>query len=200
MELVAELGRTLAFAYASGVNLYATVALLGLAARYDWVALPPQFSAFDNPWVIGVALGLYLVEFFADKIPWVDTAWDMLHTVIRPIGGALVAVTTLGEATPAVQAVIGLAGGTIAAGSHFTKAGTRAAVNTSPEPFSNWTLSLLEDVFVIGLGVVALQYPVVALAVAVAAIVATVVALVILARWMRRRFGPAAPSGVPATR
>ena len=159
MDLVAELGRTLAFAYASGINLYATVAILGLAAHFQWVALPPQFAAFDNPWVIGVALSLYVVEFLADKIPWVDTAWDMLHTVIRPIGGALVAVTTLGDATPAMQAIIGLAGGTIAAGSHFTKAGTRAAVNTSPEPFSNWALSLFEDVFVIGLGVVALKYP-----------------------------------------
>lgn len=190
MELVAELGRTLAFAYASGVNLYATVAILGLAAHFQWVALPPQFAAFDNPWVIGVAVALYAVEFLADKIPWVDTAWDMLHTVIRPIGGALVAVTTLGEATPTVQAIVGLAGGTIAAGSHFAKAGTRAAVNTSPEPFSNWALSLFEDVFVIGLGMVALKYPVVALLVAVAAIAFTVTALVLVARWMRRRFGP----------
>jgi hypothetical protein len=189
MDLVAELGRTLAFAYASGINLYATVAILGLAAHFQWVALPPQFAAFDNPWVIGVALSLYAVEFLADKIPWVDTAWDMLHTVIRPIGGALVAVTTLGDATPGMQAIIGLAGGTIAAGSHFTKAGTRAAVNTSPEPFSNWALSLFEDVFVIGLGVVALKYPVIALLVAVAAIVFTVTALVMVARWMRRRFG-----------
>ena len=189
MELVAELGRTLAFAYASGVNLYATVAILGLAAHFQWVALPPQFAAFDNPWVIGTALALYVVEFFADKVPWVDTAWDMLHTVIRPVGGALVAVTTLGEATPAVQAIIGLAGGTIAAGSHFTKAGTRAAVNTSPEPFSNWALSLFEDVLVIGLGIVALKYPVIALVVALTGIAFTVVALVVVARWMRRRFG-----------
>jgi hypothetical protein len=194
MELVAELGRTLAFAYASGVNLYATVAILGLAAHFQWVALPPQFAAFDNPWVIGVALALYLVEFVADKLPWVDTAWDMLHTIIRPVGGALVAVTTLGEATPTVQAIIGLAGGTIAAGSHFTKAGARAAVNTSPEPFSNWALSLFEDVFVIGLGVVALKYPLVALAVALAAIVFTVVTLVMVARWMRRRFGQGTPA------
>lgn len=196
MDLVAELGRTLAFAYASGINLYATVAILGLAAHFQWVALPPQFAAFDNPWVIGVALSLYAVEFLADKIPWVDTAWDMLHTVIRPIGGALVAVTTLGDATPGMQAIIGLAGGTIAAGSHFTKAGTRAAVNTSPEPFSNWALSLFEDVFVIGLGVVALKYPVIALLVAVAAIVFTVTALVMVARWMRRRFGQ--PAAEPA--
>jgi hypothetical protein len=199
MELVAELGRTLAFAYASGVNLYATVAILGLAAHFQWVALPPQFAAFDNPWVIGTALTLYAVEFFADKIPWVDTAWDMLHTIVRPIGGAIVAVTTLGEATPAVQAIIGLAGGTIAAGSHFTKAGTRAAVNTSPEPFSNWALSLFEDVFVIGLGIVALKYPVIALVVALAAIAFTVAALVTVARWMRRRFGQATATSAAST-
>jgi hypothetical protein len=199
MELVAELGRTLAFAYASGVNLYATVAILGLAAHFQWVALPPQFAAFDNPWVIGTAIALYVVEFFADKVPWVDTAWDMLHTVIRPVGGALVAVTTLGEATPAVQAMIGLAGGTIAAGSHFTKAGARAAVNTSPEPFSNWALSLFEDVLVIGLGVVALKYPVIALVVALAAIVFTIVALVMVARWMRRRFGQSTAAPVASS-
>ena len=156
------------------------------------MALPPQFAAFDNPWVIGTAVLLYAVEFFADKVPWIDTAWDMLHTIIRPLGGALVAVTTLGEATPAVQAIIGLAGGTLAAGSHLTKAGTRAAVNTSPEPFSNWALSLFEDVFVIGLGVVALKYPLIALVVVLVAIGFTAAALVAVARWMRRRFGQAA--------
>jgi Domain of unknown function (DUF4126) len=189
IEILAGLGRTLGFSFAAGINLYATVAILGLASRYGWVSLPEQYRVFDSDLIIGVAITLYVIEFFADKIPWVDTAWDMLHTIIRPLGGALVAVTTLGDATPATQAIIGLAGGTIAAGSHFTKAGTRAAVNTSPEPFSNWALSLFEDVFVIGLGVIALKYPMIALLVAVAAIVFTVAALVLVARWMRRRFG-----------
>ena len=94
------LGRTAAFSFAAGVNLYATVAMIGLAARFDWVDLPPQFAIFDNGWVIGAALALYLVEFFADKIPYVDTLWDILHTAIRPLGGALIAVASLGDASP----------------------------------------------------------------------------------------------------
>ena len=96
MDLV-TLGRTLGFSFAAGVNLYATVAILGLAARYGWVELPPQFRAFDNSVVIGVAIVMYVVEFFADKIPYLDSLWDLVHTAIRPVGGALIAVATLGE-------------------------------------------------------------------------------------------------------
>src|SRR5687768_18507706 len=93
------LGRTLGFSFAARVNLYATVATLGLAPRYGWVSLPPQFQAFNSDLVIGAALVMYFVEFFADKIPYVDTIWDVIHTAIRPVGGALIAVTTLGEAS-----------------------------------------------------------------------------------------------------
>ena len=153
------LGRTLGFSFAAGVNLYATVAILGLAARYHWVTLPPQFEVFNNNVVIGAAIALYVVEFFADKIPYVDTLWDILHTAIRPIGGALIAVATLGEASPAMEGMVALLGGTVAAGSHLTKTSTRAAANASPEPFSNWILSLGEDLFVVGLGFLTLQYP-----------------------------------------
>lgn len=191
MELMATLGRTLGFSFAAGVNLYATVAILGLASRYGWVDLPPQFQAFNSDIVIGAAIVMYLIEFFADKIPYVDTLWDMIHTAIRPVGGALIAVTTLGEASPTVEGLVALMGGAVAAGSHLTKTSTRAAVNTSPEPFSNWLLSLGEDVFVVGLGYLALQYPVAAL------IVASVLVVLILAffalilrtvrRWFRRR-------------
>src|SRR5918997_6550738 len=106
MEAFATLGRTLGFSFAAGVNLYATVALLGLASRYGWVSLPPQFQAFDNDWVIGVAIVMYVIEFFADKIPYVDSVWDMVHTAIRPVGGALVAVTTLGETSPTLEGVV----------------------------------------------------------------------------------------------
>lgn len=166
MDVIATLGRTLGFSFAAGVNLYATVAVLGLAARYEWIALPPQFEVFDHDLVIAAALTMYAVEFFADKIPWVDTAWDLVHTLIRPLGGALIAVTALGEASPGVQGLIALLGGSVAASSHLTKTGTRAVVNTSPEPFSNWLLSLGEDVFVVGLGFLALTYPVAAFVVA----------------------------------
>ena len=103
MEWLATLGRTMGFSLAAGVNLYATVALLGLASRYGWVALPEQFKIFDNSWIIGAAGVLYAVEFVADKIPWVDSIWDSVHTFIRPVGGAVIAVATLGDQSPAMQ-------------------------------------------------------------------------------------------------
>ena len=183
MDLLISLGRTLGFSLTSGVNLYATVAILGLAARYDWVALPPQYEVFGSDWVIGGALVLYAIEFVADKIPWVDSIWDSVHTFVRPVGGALVAVGTLGDASPSTEVIIGLLGGTIAASSHLTKASTRVAANTSPEPFTNWGLSLVEDVFVIGLGLLALKYPLVALGITVAILITIVLAL----RWIFRK-------------
>ena len=183
MDLLVSLGRTLGFSLTSGVNLYATVAILGLAARFNWVALPPQYEVFANDWIIGGALALYAIEFIADKIPWVDSMWDSVHTFIRPVGGALVAVGTAGDASRTYEVMMALLGGTIAAGSHFTKASTRVAANASPEPFSNWALSFLEDIFVIGLGLLALQYPLVALSVTVVLIVIIVLAL----RWTIRK-------------
>ena len=188
MEWVAALGRTLGFSLGAGINLYATVAIVGLAARYQWVDLPAQFRIFDNDWVIGAALLLYAVEFVADKIPWVDTAWDAVHTFIRPLGGALIAVTTLGQASPPVQGLVAVLGGLVAAGSHATKAGTRAVANASPEPFSNWLLSLGEDVFVVGLTVLALMYPLAALVVTIVAIAVMAVFAATLIRAARRRF------------
>ncbi len=191
MELAATLGRTLGFSFAAGVNLYATVAVLGLAARYGWVSLPPQFQAFNNDIVIGVALVLYVVEFFADKIPYVDSLWDILHTAIRPVGGALIAVATIGQASPTVEGMIALLGGAVAASSHLTKTSTRAVANASPEPLSNWLLSVAEDLFVVGLGYLALRYPTAALVV-VAILVVVIVALAAtiyrsVRRWFSRR-------------
>ena len=188
------LGRTLGFSFAAGVNLYATVAILGLAARYGWVQLPPQFDVFDHDIVIGVAIAMYFVEFFADKIPYVDSLWDLIHTAIRPVGGALIAVATLGDASPAVEGLVALLGGTVAAGSHLTKTSTRAAANTSPEPFSNWLLSIGEDLFVVGLGYLALQYPIAALVVAIVLLVLIVVFAAVIIRTVRRWFAGRRPS------
>jgi hypothetical protein len=185
MDLVMSLGRTLGFSLTSGVNLYATMAILGLATKYEWVALPAQYDVFASDWVIGLSLLLFAVEFVADKIPWVDSLWDSVHTFIRPIGGALIAVATLGEATPMLEVLIGLLGGTVAAGSHFTKASTRLAANASPEPFSNWALSFFEDAFVLGLGLLALKYPVAAFVVAVLILLAIVLALGWIIRKLR---------------
>ena|SRR5688500_2477072 len=176
------------FAFAAGLNLYAAVAILGLAARYGWVQLPPQFDVFNHDWVIGAALVMYVVEFIADKVPWVDSMWDSVHTAIRPIGGALIAMTAIGDASPAIEGLAALLGGSLAAGTHLTKAGTRAVANTSPEPFSNWALSFSEDLFVVGLGWLALQFPVAALIVVTALTILILVFITLIVRWARRRW------------
>jgi hypothetical protein len=188
MEALASLGRTMGFSFAAGINLYATVAILGLASRYGWVQLPPQFQAFDNNWIIGTALALYVVEFIADKIPWVDSVWDAVHTVIRPIGGAAIAVATLGESSTATETMVALLGGALAASTHFTKSGTRVIANASPEPFTNWALSLGEDAFVVGLGFLALKYPAAAAVVVIVCLGLIVAFSAWIVRALRRRF------------
>jgi hypothetical protein len=189
IETLAGLGRTMGFSFAAGINLYATVAILGLASRYGWVALPEQYRVFDNDWIIGAALVMYVIEFVADKIPWLDSIWDAVHTAIRPLGGALIAIGTLGTASPEMKTLVGLLGGTLAAGTHLTKAGTRAVANTSPEPFSNWILSLTEDAFVVSLGFVALKYPLIAAAVVLVGVVLIIIFAAWIARAVRRRWG-----------
>jgi hypothetical protein len=190
MDALSALGRTLGFSFAAGINLYATIAILGLAERYGWVALPPQYRVFDTDLVIGAAIVLYIVEFFADKIPWVDTLWDGIHTVIRPVGGALIAVATLGDASPGTQTLVGLLGGALATSTHLSKAGTRAVANASPEPFTNWILSFGEDLFVVGLGALALRYPAAAALVVIACVTLMVIFAAWIARAVRARFRP----------
>lgn len=190
MEWLETIGRTLGFSLAAGVNLYATVAILGLAARYGWVTLPEQFQVFNNDWVIALAGTLYVIEFVADKIPWVDSLWDSVHTLIRPVGGALIAVASMGDLSPGMQGVVALLGGTVAAGAHVTKAGTRVAANASPEPFSNWILSFLGDGFVIGLAFITLQYPLIALAVSVTILVLIVLIVRKVWKWLRGTMAP----------
>jgi hypothetical protein len=196
LEILTTLGRTMGFSFAAGINLYATVAILGLAQRFGWVALPEQFRVFDNDYVIGAALVLYVVEFVADKVPWLDSLWDAIHTLIRPVGGALIALATLGDASPTVEGLVALLGGTLAAGTHFTKAGTRAVANTSPEPFSNWALSLAEDAFVVGLSTLALTYPLAAAVVVIVGVVVMVWFAAWIVRGVRRRWGGGQELGV----
>ena len=188
MDTLTTLGRIMGFSFSAGINLYATVAILGLASRYGWVDLPPQYRVFDNNWIIGVALVLYVVEFFADKIPWLDSVWDAVHTVIRPIGGAAIAVATLGHASPVTQTMVALLGAGLATSTHLSKAGTRVLANASPEPFTNWALSLGEDLFVVALGALALKYP----ALAAAVVLVCLLLIVAFASWilnaLRRRF------------
>jgi len=189
VDALIALGRTVPFAFASGINLYATVAVLGLCSRFHIVALPDQFKAFEHPLIISVAFAMYVVEFVADKVPWFDSLWDTIHTVVRPIGGALVAVTALGDASAGAQAVAALLGGSVAMTTHLGKAGTRAVANASPEPFSNWALSLGEDAIAIGLTYFAIQHPLLALAIAVVLLVAIVACATVLIRAARSRFG-----------
>jgi hypothetical protein len=193
LTMISALAYTIPLAFASGLNVYATVAVLGLCSHYGLVALPEQFRAFDHPAIITVALVMYIVEFFADKIPWIDSIWDVVHTVVRPLGGALVAVTALGDASPTAQALAALLGGSVAMSTHLTKAGTRAAANTSPEPFSNWLLSLGEDVLAVALSYGALRHPLLALAVAVTLLIVMVLFASVLIRAVRRRFRRSRP-------
>jgi hypothetical protein len=154
-------------AWLAGFNLYATVLTLGMLQRFHLVQLPGDLEVLSNWWVIGAAGLLYLVEFLADKIPFVDSVWDAIHTFIRVPAGAVLAASAFAHFTPAVRVAALLAGGTLALGSHGTKATVRAAANTSPEPFSNIFLSVMEDIFTVGLAALAAFHPVVVLAIVV---------------------------------
>src|SRR5215469_13722039 len=151
-------------AWLSGFNLYATVLTLGLLSRFHLVTLPGELDFVSRWWVIAVAAVLYFVEFLADKIPVVDSAWDAIHTFIRVPAGAVLAASAFAHFDPAVRVIALLAGGTLALGSHGTKASVRMTANASPEPFSNIFLSIAEDIFTIGLAAVTAFHPLVALA------------------------------------
>jgi len=143
----------LGLAALAGVNLYLTVFATGVAIHFHWITLAPQYQSLEilgNPWIITIAGILYFLEFFADKIPWFDSAWDAVHTFIRPIGGALLAIQVLGHPSPALTIIVALLAGGTSLIAHTAKAATRLASNTSPEPFSNIGLSLGEDAAVLG--------------------------------------------------
>lgn len=146
MGVLETLSLAMGTAWTSGINLYATIAVLGLAGSYGMIQLPPNLEVLMNPLVIGFACLLYLMEFFADKAPYFDSVWDAGHTFIRIPAGAVLAWGAMGDVHPALELVAILGGGGIAAAAHGTKMATRLAINTSPEPFSNWTASVTEDV------------------------------------------------------
>lgn len=175
MNELATLGLAMGAAWVSGMRLYACVATLGLLGRFQLVQLPGNLSALTDWWVIGVAGGLFVIEFFADKIAWLDTAWDAVHTFIRIPAGAALAWAAYGHADSRVQIVAGLLGGGLALASHGTKAGVRAAVNHSPEPVSNVVVSFLEDIGAAGMTALALWLPVVAIVVVILAVIGAVV-------------------------
>ena len=148
MGVLETLSLAMGTAWTSGINLYATVAVLGLAGSYGWIQLPPNLEVLMNPLVIGFACLMYVIEFFADKVPYVDSGWDVVHTFLRIPAGAALAAGAVGDVNPALELAAILAGGTVATVAHGTKMATRLAINASPEPFSNWTASVTEDVSV----------------------------------------------------
>ncbi|EGV51316.1 DUF4126 domain-containing protein [Candidatus Endoriftia persephone] len=161
METIEILALTLGAGWAAGINLYAAVFMLGYLGATGDIILPPGLEVLSDPLVMGVAGIMYCIEFFADKTPGVDTGWDVLHTFVRiPAGAILAAGAASGfEVSEAAQLAAALAGGTLAAGSHLTKASSRVLINTSPEPVTNWAASIAEDLVVIGGLWTALHYP-----------------------------------------
>ena len=163
-QIASLLALTMGVAWASGINLYAAMFMLGLMGVTGNVELPPGLEILTNPLVLFAAGIMYCVEFFVDKIPGVDTSWDLMQTFVRIPAGAMLAMGAVGEVDPAVSLAAAILGGGLAASTHMTKAGSRALINTSPEPFSNWTASILEDLAVIGGLWMALNHPLLFLA------------------------------------
>lgn len=186
MNPLQTLGLALGAGFSSGLNLYATIATLGLLQRYHIVHLPPSLQVLSHPWVLGIALVLYAIEFLADKIPYVDTVWDAVHTLIRPPAAALLAYSATLDAPPEWRWGAALLAGGVALTSHGTKASTRAAVNTSPEPFSNWLLSLGEDALAVWLTWMATVHPTATIVIVAFLVVLAGFLLFHLFRFLRR--------------
>ena len=189
MEWFSTLSLALGTAWTSGINLYATVAVLGLLQRFGSVHLPGGLSVLDNWWIIGIAAGLYIVEFFADKIPYVDSVWDVIHTFIRVPAGAAVAYAATNQMDPTVSTIVTLIGGGLALSSHGTKAALRIGANLSPEPISNWVLSIVEDIIAFVGSLLAVFAPVIIAIVLVLFVIVFLWCLPKVLRGLRRLFG-----------
>jgi hypothetical protein len=161
MDTISTLALSLGAGWASGLNPYLTVLVLGIAGLTGAITLPPDLQVLQSPWVLGVAAVMYGVNFFADKIPFVDSVNDFIHTFLRAPAGALLAAGAAGQLDPTVTVIAALVGGFLAAGAHTTKTGVRVLANASPEPFSNIGLSVLDDVLTVGIVWVAVKYVVV---------------------------------------
>ncbi len=159
MDLTHTIALTMGIAWASGINLYAAVLMLGLMGVTGHIVLPPGLEVLTNPMVIGAAGFMYCVEFFADKVPGVDNSWDAIHSFVRIPAGAVLAAAAVGPVSVEAQIAAGLVGGSLAAATHATKAGGRLLINTSPEPVTNWIVSVCEDLAVIAGLWAALNYP-----------------------------------------
>jgi hypothetical protein len=204
-QIISLIALTMGVGWASGINLYATVLMLGVLSNMGHITLPEELMVVTDPLVLMAAGFMYCVEFFADKIPGVDTGWDGLHTFIRIPAGAALAAAAVGDVTPAVEVAAALVGGSLAAATHATKAGSRVLINTSPEPVSNWTASFTEDLIVLGGLWTALNSPVYFLIALAVFIVLMIWLLPKLWRgvknvfsWIARLFGGAEPANPSA--
>lgn len=159
--LLATIALTMGASWASGINLYAVLLVLGLGGSTGHIDLPAELSVLEDPLVIFAAGIMYFIEFFMDKIPGMDSVWDSIQTFVRIPAGAMLAASAVGDVTPALEIAAGILGGTVAATSHATKTGTRLLINTSPEPFTNWSASIAGDLLVLSGLWTALNYPVV---------------------------------------
>lgn len=148
-EIISIIALTMGVGWASGINLYAALLVLGIAGSTGNISLPVELQILQDPMVIMAAGIMFFTEFFVDKVPGVDTGWDAIHTFIRIPAGAMLAAGAVGDVSPALEVAAGILGGSMAGASHLTKASTRALINTSPEPFSNWAASITEDVAVL---------------------------------------------------
>src|SRR5258707_1152913 len=188
MNPIETLGLALGAGFSSGLNLYATVATLGLLQRFGVLHLPPGLQILSHPWVLAIAIALYLLGFFADKIPYFDTFWDAIHTFIRPPAAALLAFAAAGAAPPEWSWGAALIAGGVALTSHGAKASARAAVNASPEPLSNWVLSFGEDVLAVWLSWMAATHPVATTIIVAALVTLCAFLLYFLFHFARRAF------------
>jgi hypothetical protein len=177
MSPIDTLGFALGTSFASGLNLYLTIAAAGLFQRFGVIQLPDSLQVLANPIVLGVAIAMFVIEFVADKIPYVDTAWDAVHTFIRPPAAAIIAYSAFGQVPEEWKVGASLLAGGVALTSHGAKATSRAAANTSPEPFSNWTLSVLEDGLVVFLTWMAAMHPVITTAIVVVLVILAVMVI-----------------------
>ena len=185
MSFIETLALAMGSSWVSGINLYAGVATLGLLGRFAHLNLPGDLNVVTNWWVIGIAGVLYVIEFFADKVTFLDSAWDALHTFIRIPAGAVLAAAAFGDFDKTVQVIAFLIGGGIALSSHGTKAATRAALNTSPEPVSNVSASIAEDVVAVGSISLAPFYPLIVIAIVVIAIAVSAILVPRIVRYLR---------------
>ena len=196
MNLIGTLAIAMGAGWVSGINLYAAVATLGLLGRFSDLRLPGELEVLTSWWIIGIAGTLYVIEFFADKIPYLDSTWDAIHTFIRIPAGAVLAATAFGDFDRSVQVVALLLGGGLALSAHGTKASARAAINLSPEPVSNVVVSIAEDILAVGAILLSIFLPVVLIGLVIFFVVVSIfviprmISLLLgTARRLRRAFG-----------